>query len=132
MEKFDIKTDKNRNRLYCILKGFFLESEIELAFDIISTELNELSDGYDVILDIGNMTTQPEFLKELFNDRLKRIIEPDCRYIFKVIPDKRLKPEKYLDRIPRVNHRRIRWISYIQEAEAFLETDSLIKGIIYS
>lgn len=132
MEQFDIKTDKNRNRLYCILKGFFLESEIELAFDRISTELNDLSDGYDVILDIGNMRTQPEILKKLFDDRLKKIIEPDCRYIFKVTPDKILKQDKNLDRFPHDNHSRIRCISYIQEAEAFLETDSLIKSIIYN
>lgn len=132
MEQFDIKTDKNRNRLYCILKGFFLESEIELAFDKISTELNELSDGYDVILDIAHLRTQPEFLKELFDDRLNKIIEPDCRYIFKVASDKILKPDKNLNRFQHENHSRIRWISYIQEAEDFLETDSLIKGIIYN
>ena len=78
------------------------------------------------------MRTQPEFLKELFDDRLKKIIEPDCRYIFKVTPNKMLKPDKNPDKLPHENHSRIRWISYIHEAEAFLETDSLIKGIIYN
>ena len=45
MEEFDIRTDKKRNRFYCILKGFFLESEIDLAMDRIYCELLNLTAG---------------------------------------------------------------------------------------
>ena len=65
MEQFDVRTDKKRNRFYCILKGFFLESEIDLALDRISGELLNLSAGYDVILDIQDLKTSPEYNKKL-------------------------------------------------------------------
>ncbi|MBN2213420.1 MAG: hypothetical protein JW723_04185 [Bacteroidales bacterium] len=132
MEQFDVHADKNRNRIYCILKGFFLESEIDLAFNRISDELNKLTDGFDVILDIQNLKTQPEFLQELFYERFKMMIDPDCRYIFKVTQDKIFKPVIETDRNIFANHNRIRLISHIQEAEDFLESDLLFKNIIYN
>ena len=132
MEQFDIRADKNRNRFYCILKGFFLESEIDLAFDRISAELENLRDGFDVVLDIQNLQTRPEYLKDFFFEKLKKIIESDCSYIFKVTHEKASKTLKKPVRSAHDDHRRIRPISCIKEAEDFLESDFLIKNIIYN
>jgi hypothetical protein len=132
MEQFDIRADKNRNRFCCLLKGFFLESEIDLAFDRISAELKNLTDGFDVILDIQNLQTRPESLKDLFYERLKKMIEPDCRYIFKVTNEKTSKTLKKPGKSAHDDHRRIRPISNIREAEDLLEGDFLIKNIIYN
>ena len=98
MEQLDIRTDNNRNRFYCILKGFFLESEIDLAFNKISLEVQNLTDGFDVILDIHDLKTHPEYLKELFYEKLRNLIQANCRYIFNVIPDNRIKPLRELEK----------------------------------
>ena len=132
MEQFDVRADKKRNRFYCILKGFFLESEIDLALDRISGELLNLSAGYDVILDIQDLKTSPEYNKKLFYEKLIHLAKSDSRYIFNVNQDKNLKSVKKFGKSSFDNHSKIKLISYIQEAEDYLEQDFLLKNLFYN
>lgn len=132
MEEFHVRADSKRNRFYCILKGFFLESEIDLSLDSISGELLKLSDGYDVIMDIQDLKTSPDYMKRKFYESLMRLIQNDCRYIFIVDPDKLSNPLKKFGKSAFHNHVRVRLISDIQEAEDFLEQDYFLKNLFYN
>jgi len=132
MEQFNIRADKKRNSLYCVLKGYFLESEIELALDRISDEISNLTSRYDVILDIQDLKTSPEYMKRVFYEKLIRIIQSDCRFIFDVNPDKNFNPFKKSGKSALNNHVKIRVISRVQEAEDFLEQDFLLKNLFYN
>ena len=132
MEEFDIRTDKKRNRFYCILKGFFLESKMDLALDRISCELLKLTAGYDFILDIQNLKTSPDYVKKLFYEKLVHLTKSDCRYFFNINQNKNLKSVKKFGKSSFDNHSKIRMISHIQEAEDFLEQDYLLKNLFYN
>ncbi len=132
MEEFDIRADKNRNRLYCILKGFFLESEIDLALDKISVELLNLSAGYDVILDIQGLKTSPDYMKRIFYEKLIQFTRSGCRYLFCVDPGKIANAVKKFGRSTLYHHQKIRLVSYMNDAEDFLEKDSLLKNLFYN
>ena len=132
MEEFDIRIDKKRNIFYCILKGFFLESEIELALDRISIELSKLSDEYDVILDIQDLKTNPDCMKELLYEKLIDLTKSNSRNIF--IVDQNRNPEslKKSEKSTFNNLNKIRVISDIQEAQDFIEQDYILKNIFYN
>jgi hypothetical protein len=132
MEQFEIRADNKKNRFYCILKGFFLESEIDLALNNISSELLNLSGGYDVIIDIQEIKTSPEHMKKVLYEKLMHLIKSDCRYIFDVNPGKSVKPVKKFLKATHENLNKIRSVSYIKEAEDFLEQDFLLKNPFYN
>jgi hypothetical protein len=132
MEEFDIRIDKKRNIFYCILKGFFLESEIELALDRISDELSKLSDGYDVILDIQDLKTNPDFMKELLYEELIHLTKSDSRYIFNVDQSRNRESLKKSEKSIFGNLKKIRVIFDIQEANDIIERDYLLKNIFYN
>ena len=132
MEEFDVRVDRKRNRFYCILKGFFLESEIDLSLDSIAGELLKLTDRYDVILDIQDLKTSPDYIKRKFYESLMRLIQTDCRYVFIVDPDKFFKPLKKFGKSAFHDHARVRLIANIQEAEDFLEQEYLLKNLFYN
>jgi hypothetical protein len=132
MEEFDIRIDKKRNIFYCILKGFFLVSEIELSIERVTVELSKLSDGYIVILDIQDLKTSPGFMKELLYEKLIHLTKSKSRYIFNVDQDINPESSKKGIRSTSDNLEKIRLISDIQEAKDFIEQDYILKNIFYN
>lgn len=124
MEQFEIRTDMQRNRIYCLLGGFFLESEVDLAFDNIRDEVKKLNSGYDVIVDIQNLYTRPGNLKDIFFCRLKNLVIYECRYLFKITGNNKL-----LERIKKISiskhnyMNKIKFPANIKAVEAYIEKD---------
>lgn len=54
MEKYIIKADNDKNRLYITLNGFFSDQEVSAAVDAIIDGAKQLKTGFDVINDISN------------------------------------------------------------------------------
>lgn len=55
MNHFLIQADIEKNILRIILDGFFVKSEIELAFYLLRIEKRKLVPGYDAFVDIDNL-----------------------------------------------------------------------------
>lgn len=53
MEKYDIKSDKAKNRLYLRLEGFLDDDSAKNADDQVVIETDKLTKGFDVINDIS-------------------------------------------------------------------------------
>lgn len=131
MEQFNIKSDKTNNRLYVILKGYFLESEIELARNILLRELKELRFGLDLIIDISDMITNPAYLSDMFYHRMIHIVKDESRYITRII--KKYRRFESLKKYMKLNSEvsvRIKNFTSVQEAEDFLNHNQLT-NIIY-
>ena len=130
MDHFEIKSDKSKNRLYIILEGFFLESEVELALDKLNYEMKNLKFGFDTIIDITHMKTKPEFVKNLFFDQIIQRTKSEAKFIFN-ISSKNIIVESFRSskRISNETNTRIRYFHSVEEAENFLERNSLLKNI---
>jgi len=55
MNNFLVRADREKNTLRIILDGFFVKSEIELAFYLLRIERKKLMPGYDAFVDIENL-----------------------------------------------------------------------------
>ncbi len=55
IESFKIIADVEKNSLILQLRGFFMKSEVELAFYLARKEIKKLEDGFTVILDLDGM-----------------------------------------------------------------------------
>jgi hypothetical protein len=55
MNNFLVQADSENNRLRIVLDGFFVKSEIELAFCLLRIERKKLQPGFDVFVDIENL-----------------------------------------------------------------------------
>lgn len=130
MELFEIKSDKLQNRLYIVLKGFFLESELDLAYDKLLRELRQMKFGMDVIIDISNMKTKPEYVKDIFYERLLMRVKPDSRYIFRVTQNNKIfESLKNFGKSNPESHIRIKYINSVKEADQFLEQICVMNNI---
>lgn len=69
IDSFKVKADTIENRLLIQLRGYFMKSELELAFYLARKESKKLSEGYNVILDLDGMYTD----KNLYNSIQKRL-----------------------------------------------------------
>jgi hypothetical protein len=57
IDSFKIKADVANNRILIQLRGFFMKSEIELAFYLARKEIKKLNKGFRVVLDLDGMHT---------------------------------------------------------------------------
>lgn len=73
MEVLHIKTDKEKNRLYFVLKGYFLQSEVDLVVNKLCREIFKLKPGFDVIVDIKDFKASSEDLKDLILVKLEKL-----------------------------------------------------------
>lgn len=73
MELLHIKTDKEKNRLYFVLKGYFLQSEVDLVVNKLCREIFKLRPGFDVIVDIKDFKASSEDLKDLILIKLEKL-----------------------------------------------------------
>lgn len=74
IDSFKVKADVSGNKLLIQLRGYFMKSELELAFYLARKESKKLIHGYDVILDLDGMYTD----KNLYNtihSRLNKIFK---------------------------------------------------------
>ena len=55
---FIVKAQTDENQLYVLLDGVFMKSEIDLAFQLIKSEIRKLKPGYKVLIDIQKLDTQ--------------------------------------------------------------------------
>ena len=51
---YDVKIDKDRNRIYILLKGFMSSEEIKEAVDLVKENVKHLQPGFDDITDISD------------------------------------------------------------------------------
>jgi len=54
---FIVEAQKKNNRLYVLLDGIFMKSEIDLALCLMKNEIRKLKPGFEVIIDIQKMNT---------------------------------------------------------------------------
>ncbi|HBH50168.1 MAG TPA: hypothetical protein DDX98_16095 [Bacteroidales bacterium] len=57
IDSFKVKADVPNNSLLIQLRGFFMKSEVELAFYLARKEIKKLTNGFKVILDLDGMHT---------------------------------------------------------------------------
>ena len=74
IETFKVEADVANNKLLVQLRGFFMKSELELAFYLARKECDKLVKGFDVIMDLDGMHT---------NKLLYKSIHSRARGIFK-------------------------------------------------
>lgn len=61
IDSFKIKANNQKNQLIIQLRGFFMKSEIELAFYLARKECEKLNPGFEVVLDLDGMHTNMEY-----------------------------------------------------------------------
>ncbi len=57
IDSFKVKANKEKNLLLVQLRGYFMKSELELAFYLARKEVKSLKEGFEVILDFDGMFT---------------------------------------------------------------------------
>lgn len=72
IDSFKVKADLPNNNLLIQLRGFFMKSEVELAFYLARKEIKKLNKGYVVILDLDGMHTDKTIQRGL-QSKAKRI-----------------------------------------------------------
>jgi len=75
---FIVEAQKENNRLYVLLDGIYMKSEIDLALYLMKNEIRKLKPGFEVIIDIQNMDTGSSAMNLNFNKyrKLLRLMEP--------------------------------------------------------
>ena len=72
IDSFKVKADISNNSLLIQLRGFFMKSEVELAFYLARKEIKKLKDGYKVILDLDGMHTD-KVIHRSIQSKAKRV-----------------------------------------------------------
>jgi hypothetical protein len=72
IDSFKVKADIPDNKLHIQLRGFFMKSEIELAFYLARKEIKKLKEGFEVILDFDGMHADKS-INSTVHSRAKRI-----------------------------------------------------------
>ncbi len=57
MDSFRVKANVQENKLLIQLRGYFMKSELELAFFLALKESKKLTEGFEVELDLDGMHT---------------------------------------------------------------------------
>ncbi len=74
IDTFKVKADVASNSLLIQLRGFFMKSEVELAFYLARKESTKLNEGFKVVLDLDGMHTDKSINRNL-QARAKQIFE---------------------------------------------------------
>jgi hypothetical protein len=72
IDSFKVIADLEGNKLFIQLRGYFMKSEIELAFYLARKEIKKLRPGFEVNLDFDGMHTDKN-LNNTIHARAKRI-----------------------------------------------------------
>ena len=73
INNFVVKAQLKSNQLQIFLDGIFMKSEIELTLYLIKTEIQKLSPGFKVLIDINNLDAGNLILEYKFN-RYRKIL----------------------------------------------------------
>lgn len=122
MELFDIRSDNRENRVYCILKGYFLGSEIELVIHKLNKEISTLIPGFDAIIDIEDITLSSKESATMLGEYIEKMKIIGARYILKVNRQNEIEDE--YDKFCSNNFNffcRYFTVSSIKEAETLIE-----------
>lgn len=74
IDSFKVTAEVNSNKLLMQLRGYFMKSELELAFYLARREIKKLSEGFEVILDLDGMHTDKNISINV-QAKAKRIFE---------------------------------------------------------
>jgi hypothetical protein len=74
IDSFKVKAEVNSNKLHMQLRGYFMKSELELAFYLARKEIKKLSEGFEVVLDLDGMHTDKN-INNTVHAKAKRIFE---------------------------------------------------------
>ena len=74
IDSFKVKANPKKNLLLIQLRGYFMKSELELAFFLARKESKKLEPGFSVVLDLDGMYTNKGADKALVS-KAKRIFE---------------------------------------------------------
>lgn len=91
IESFKVKADVLGNKLLIQLRGYFMKSELELAFYLARKESKKLREGYEVILDLDGLYTD----KKLYNS-----IQTRVRRIFLTLGASKIKMAGAIPKMP--------------------------------
>jgi hypothetical protein len=72
MDAFKVIANSEKNMLLVQLRGYYMKSELELAFYIARREIKKLKEGYDVVLDLDGMHTDRQ-LNKTIHSKARRI-----------------------------------------------------------
>jgi hypothetical protein len=72
IDSFKVKADISNNSLLIQLRGFFMKSEVELAFYLARKEIKKLAEGFRVVLDLDGMHTD-KTIHSSIQSKAKRI-----------------------------------------------------------
>jgi hypothetical protein len=67
IESFKVIANPLKNNLLMQLRGYFMKSELELAFYLAKKESKLLAQGFDVFLDFDGMYTNKELDRSIYN-----------------------------------------------------------------
>lgn len=74
IDSFKVKAEVNSNKLLMQLRGYFMKSELELAFYLARKEIKKLSEGFEVVLDLDGMHADKN-INNTVHAKAKRIFE---------------------------------------------------------
>lgn len=75
IESFKVIANPSKNNLLIQLRGYFMKSEVELAFYLARKESRRLTPGFNVILDLDGMYTNKES-DRMLHSKAKNIFTP--------------------------------------------------------
>lgn len=67
IDSFKVKADLSNNSLLIQLRGYFMKSEVELAFYLARKEIKKLTQGFSVVLDLDGMHTDKKIQQNLLS-----------------------------------------------------------------
>ena len=92
IDSFKVTAETKSNKLFMQLRGYFMKSEIELAFYLARKEIQKLKEGFEVVMDLDGMHT---------DKNLNNIMSLKAKHIFESLGAKRIRNIGVLNQLPK-------------------------------
>jgi hypothetical protein len=121
MGEFKINIDKDKNRLYLLLKGYFSEADVKKAADETISAVEKLSNGFDVVNDISEFVPASQEATAEIKRAQEFIMNHGVNRVVRITNDSNLLAKAQFSRKSREVGYDAMVFKTIADAEAFLD-----------
>ena len=119
---YEFNADVEKNRLYMMMEGFYIEEQLHEAYDMVVKEAEKLQDGYTVISDVSRLRVTTDeasvYIEKMRDYAIKRKTKIIIRVVGNKLSKMQLKDltDGYLEQIE---------VSSLEEANDYLDKNNL-------
>jgi hypothetical protein len=103
IDSFKVIADVGNNSLLIQLRGFFMKSEVELAFYLARKEIKKLQNGFKVVLDLDGMHT---------DKTIHRSIHQKARRVFSTLGASKVSSIGAISRMPDIKANDLEYFAF--------------------